>query len=305
MKDYFARYHPMANFLFYMGILGITMFVMDIVFMIESFVAGAIYLGFCFDLKKLKKALLIAMPIVLLSIILNPIFNHEGATILAYLRSGGPITLEAVTFGFVSGLMMATSIIWFASLNEVITTDKITYLFGKLLPAFALMISIALGFMPKFLKQMKMAGDGQRMLHQGEYEEVALSRDKRKVMDSKLKRGIALFSIMVTWALESSVETADSMSARGMGLRGRSQFTIFYFTNKDKLIIIFVVLSLGVIGLGIYSHTVYTYYYPVLAMNKIGAIQIALYGLYGIFTTCPLWISIFEEVRWKYYVQKM
>lgn len=43
-----------------------------------------------------------------------------------------------------------------------------------------------------------------------------------------------MLSILVTWALENAIETSDSMRSRGYGLKGRTAFSIYKFTKKDK-----------------------------------------------------------------------
>ncbi len=65
----------------------------------------------------------------------NPAFNHEGATILAYLPSGNPLTLEFIVYGLSAAVMMASVILWFSCYNAVMTSDKFVYLFGRVIPA--------------------------------------------------------------------------------------------------------------------------------------------------------------------------
>lgn len=45
-----------------------------------------------------KFNLLYMLPMMLVCALLNPAFNHEGATILTYLPSGNPLTLESVVY---------------------------------------------------------------------------------------------------------------------------------------------------------------------------------------------------------------
>ncbi len=41
-------------------------------------------------------------------------------------------------------------------------------------------------------------------------------------------------SILVTWALENAIDTADSMKDRGYVLPGRTAFSIYRFDRRDK-----------------------------------------------------------------------
>lgn len=42
-------------------------------------------------------------------------------------------------------------------------------------------------------------------------------------------------SIVVTWALENALDTADSMKSRGYGLPKRTAFSLFRFTLRDGI----------------------------------------------------------------------
>jgi energy-coupling factor transport system permease protein len=61
------------------------------------------------------------LPLLLITAILNPVFNHEGVTIIAYLRSGNPLTLESIIYGVAASLMLITVITWFSCYNAVMT----------------------------------------------------------------------------------------------------------------------------------------------------------------------------------------
>ena len=68
-------------------------------------------------------------PSALLAALVNLAFNHEGATILAYLPSGNPLTLESIAYGFAAAAMLAAVVLWFSCWNTVMTSDKLTHLF--------------------------------------------------------------------------------------------------------------------------------------------------------------------------------
>ena len=72
------------------------------------------------------------LPAILLTALINPIFNHEGVTILGYLPSGNPVTQESVIYGICAALMIVSVICHFSCYNEVMTSDKFIYIFGKI-----------------------------------------------------------------------------------------------------------------------------------------------------------------------------
>ena len=160
-----------------------------------------------------------------LAALVNPAFNHEGQTILTYLPSGNPLTLESMFYGVAAAVMLASVVLWFSSYNEVMTSDKFVYLFGRVIPALSLVLSMALRFIPKFKAQMQVVSEAQ----------ACIGRDtKNGSVFRRVSNAIKIFSIMVTWSLENAIETADSMRSRGYGLPGRTAFSIYRFDDRDK-----------------------------------------------------------------------
>ena len=226
MRRAFEDCHPIANLLFFAGVLTFSMSFLHPAALILTF-AGA--LGNAGLLKKRKnaKALLFLLPTLLLAAVLNPLFNHEGVTILMYLPDGNPLTREAIFYGFAAAGMLGAVILWFGSVNTVLTTEKLVYLFGRILPGFSLLLSMTLRFVPRFREQL--SRNAQAMS--------CVGRDLRDGnLLTKAKRGITLLSGLVTWALESAVQTADSMKARGYGLPHRGSFSLYRFTKRDAVI---------------------------------------------------------------------
>ncbi|MGN1230932.1 MAG: energy-coupling factor transporter transmembrane component T, partial [Anaerotignum sp.] len=152
-SDAFSGYHPLVNFLFFILVLGGTMVFMHPVSLCIS-LAGA--LRYSIYLNGWRRGSLLYLPmIVLATAILNPAFNHEGVTILTYLPSGNPLTLESIAYGIAAGGMLAAVILWFSCYTEVMTSDKFIYLFGRIIPALSLLLSMTLRFVPKYKAQFQ------------------------------------------------------------------------------------------------------------------------------------------------------
>lgn len=296
MKDSFSTYHPVVNFVFYIIILGISMFFMHPIFIIIS---GAGALSYVIYLKG-KKAIFvvsaIALPTFLLSAILNPLFSHQGVTILFYLKSGNPITLESIIYGIVSGIMIAIVILWFSSFNQVMTSDKFVYLFGKIIPAVSLLLSMILRFVPRFSEQFKKVS----------YSQKCIGRD---VSDGnifqKSKHSIKVISIMITWALENSVETADSMKSRGYGLRGRSNFHTYNFELRDIIVCLVMSVCFIWIVIGVITKQIFILYYPMYKVNDLSIYSVISYILYFILCFLPIILNIVEDIKWYYLKSKI
>ena len=102
------------------------------------------------------------LPMALMAALINPAFNHEGATLLAYLPSGNPLTLESIAYGFAAAAMLAAVVLWFSCYTAVMTSDKFVYLFGRVIPALSLVLSMTLRFVPKFKAQIQVVSEAQR-----------------------------------------------------------------------------------------------------------------------------------------------
>ena len=235
MRDSFSSYHPLVNLVFFAEVLGFAMFLLHPLCLAISLLCGLAYDLYLNGKKALGLCLKGILPMMVFTALLNPIFNHEGVTILTYLPSGNPLTLESILYGFAAAAMLAAVVLWFACFNAVITSDKFVYLFGRIIPALSLVLSMALRFVPRFLQQLKVVTRAQKCIGKDPTRGSLLHR-------ARCAGGI--LSTMISWALENGIDTADSMKSRGYGLPGRSAFSIYRFDKRDKQTMI-LLLALG------------------------------------------------------------
>lgn len=225
MRDSFSSCHPLVNLVFFAEVLGFAMFLLHPLCLIISLLCALAYDLYLNGKKALGLCLKGILPMMVFTALLNPIFNHEGATILTWLPSGNPLTLESILYGFAAAAMLAAVVLWFACFNAVITSDKFVYLFGRIIPALSLVLSMALRFVPRFLQQLKVVTRAQ----------TCIGKDPaRGSLLQRLRAAGGILSTMISWALENGIDTADSMKSRGYGLPGRSAFSIYRFDRRDR-----------------------------------------------------------------------
>ena len=222
--DTFAEYHPLINFIYFVMVIGIAMFYMHPVLLGLSLAGSLAYSIYLKGRKTVKVFLFGMLPACLLMMVINPLFSHEGATMLFYLKDGNPVTLESILYGVGSGIMLACVVSWFSVFHAVMTSDKFMYLFGKVIPAFSLLLSMCLRFVPRFTGQIKKVAQAPAV-HRQECQQ-------RKSMGTGGPWPENPFRYYYM-ALENSVETADSMKSRAYGLRGRTNFSIYRFDRRD------------------------------------------------------------------------
>ena len=290
MKDAFSTYHPVVNFIYFTLVLVFAMFLMHPVCLALSFIAAFTYSLRLNGRRVLRFNLKYMLPLMLLTALLNPLFNHQGMTVITYLGTGNPLTLESILYGLAAAAMLVTVIGWFSCYNAVMTSDKFIYLFGRIIPSLSLLFSMVLRFVPRFKAQLKTVSAAQR----------CIGRDTSTgTLRQRARHAIAIISIMTTWALENAIETADSMKARGYGLPGRTAFSIYHFERRDKQVLL-LILCLGVYVLigAIYGSLGFSYF-TALRYAPITPYSISVFIAYPLLLTLPLIIDRKEDARWK------
>ena len=290
-KDSFSTYHPIINFLYFLLVIMFSMIFMHPVCLGISLICSMTYSIYLGGRKSVGFNLKYMLPLLLITAVLNPVFNHEGITIITYLSSGNPLTLESIIYGIAAAVMLITVIAWFSCYNAVMTSDKFVYLFGRIIPALSLIFSMTLRFVPRFTAQMKVVSNAQK----------CVGRDvSNGSLIQRAKHGLTILSIMVTWALESAIETADSMKSRGYGLKGRTAFSIYRFDKRDRSMLIFLLLCALHIILGSVFDGLTWVYYPRLKGAFLSPYTLSLYLVYLLLSIMPVILNLREDRKWKY-----
>lgn len=296
MRDSFSEYHPFINLIYFAFTISFSLVLTHPLAQGISLVCAVIYAVSINGKKSVIFLLKYCLPMVLLTAFINPAFNHEGATTLLYFPNGNPLTLESILYGFSAGVMIITTLMWFSSFNRVMTTDKFIYLFGKVIPALSLVLSMSLRFVPKFKSQMQTVTEAQR----------SIGRDvSNGSLFERTKTAIHIFSIMITWSLENAIETADSMKSRGYGLKGRTAFSIYRFEERDK----YALIWLSFCGLFIIAGTLLNAfgfrYFPDIRYAAFDMTTIPFYCVYSALCITPVILNFKEEKKWKISVSEM
>ncbi len=288
-KDNFGTYHPIINFTYFCAVILFSMIFLHPVLMGISFTAAFAYSVFLNGKGAIKFNLAFVMPMMLVAAIVNPLFNHSGMTILYYFRDN-PITLESIVYGLATGLLFGSVIIWFSCYNAVITSDKFIYIFGKIIPAMSLVFAMILRFIPKFKAQIKIVSNGQK----------CIGRDiTNGNLNQRIGHGIKIVSIMITWALENGIDTADSMRARGYGLPGRTSFSIFRVDSRDKIMGVVAVVILLVFAFAAGSGKNAIQFFPYIKMSELSPVGILGYLTYSMLCFGPLIIDWVDQLKWR------
>lgn len=312
MTDEFSRYHPVVNLIFYLLVLGTTMFQMSVGLVFISLFSAVVYY---FMLKKTEglKYCAVVVGIIIVSAIINPLFSHKGGTLLFYLFTGNPVTLESIIYGLISAIIIGAMLLWFSTFNQVMGVERFLGAIGKVLPNVSLLITMIMRFIPQYTRHQRKVsmvnkvnkrnyGEKINLLNREKTEKEnvieARKRQKKKngidkIIDS-IKEGSRTFSITTTWALENSIYTADSMKSRGFGTGRRTNYSNYKFQKRDYLLMGWLVILWLVVVFSLEREKVYTYYYPFIQVKN----NVVVYLIYGLLCLTPVLINVKEEIRW-------
>ena len=283
----FSKYHPAVCLLYFAFAIGCAMFLLHPVCLVLSFACA---FGYSITLLGKKALRFYLLPLMLLTALANPLFSHEGVTVLTYFPNGNPLTMESILFGFSAAFMLVTVATWFSCFNKVMTGDKLVYLFGRVLPSLSLILSMALRFVPRFAAQAKAIAAAQK----------CIGRDiSSGNIVQRAKHGIKILSILITWALENAIDTADSMKSRGYGLPGRSAFSIYRIETRDIAVLLFLLICGSLVIIGVAAGQLEFHFYPMIGGSKFNVWQAGLFAIYFALCGLPLWAGGREAAQWK------
>ena len=289
----FENLNPITIMIYYLAVVTVSMFTMNPVLHAIAFTGGI--LQFCFTVpgKKGRSHLFYLLTGLILAFI-RPVFSHNGATVL-FVVNDNPITKESFIFGANAAVMVVGVLYLFRVFSDVMTSDRLLYLFGRFSPKTALVLSMGLRYIPRLRRQHRLIAQAQTA--------TGINKDDNAI--DRMKAGLNVFWATVGWGLENGIITADSMAARGYGQGRRTQFSLFRYKITDAVLtVIFVILMIPVVtalATGEYD----TVFYPLFSVSKPGPAGTAGYICYGILLLIPLIIKISENIRWKYLMSKI
>lgn len=284
MNGFFNRLHPWTQVCYFALVLIVTMLCRHPVVLGLSFLMGAalsLHLG---GTRAVRTNLVVTLPVLVLTALMNPLFSHEGATILRWLPWGNPLPLESLVYGGVSALMLGASVCWFYSFGLVFTTDRLMCVLGSALPSLSMVLAMTLRFVPLFIRRFKVTWQAQKALGG---------------TTNTIKLAGTVLSCTLGWALENAGTAAGSMRCRGCGLPGRTAYSSFRFTRRDLIFSAAAALGGLLIAVSGLMGGLSFRYYPVISGDLSS--PAAWLGWVGcaILCLCPLGADILEERRWK------
>ena len=148
--------------------------------------------------------------VIALSALFNAATVHLGDTVLLRLPSGlpilgGPITLEALAFGVINGLVLTGIFAAFTTFNQALPIRSLMRLIPRAFYPVAVVVSIAVTFVPTTLRQFQQIREAQAV---------------RGHRVRGLRGWLPLFMPLLVGGLERALQLAEAMTARGFASVG-------------------------------------------------------------------------------------
>jgi len=156
----------------------------------------------------------IAILLVVFSALFNAAISHFGETIMFRLPNslpliGGPITLEALVYGAINGMVLFGIFYTFMIMNQALSIRRLIRIVPKAFYPVAIVTSIAITFVPNTVRQFHQIREAQAI------------RGHRL---QGLRDWLPLLMPLLIGGVERALSLAESMSARGLaqGHEGRN-----------------------------------------------------------------------------------
>lgn len=283
----FDAMHPAVPALYACITLGLTMAALHPVLVAISCAGAFAYIACVRGLRSAVCALRWQIPVMLVIALVNPLFVRMGSTVVLELF-GRPVFLESLLYGLAMAGMFVASVQWFAACSHMLTHDKVLALFGSAAPVVALMISMTMRLVPRFLRQ------GCTIAVVQDVARSCFVADGRAGLPARVADRLRQSSVLMGWAMEDSLETADAMRARGWGARRRrTTYVPYRFTLCDAAAIVLLVLGGAAVAWVAWRVTAPFAFYPQMS-------PITLwwgYGAYAAWMLVPALLHIYETRR--------
>lgn len=283
----FSEYNPSVTALWFLSVALFSMFCKRPETALISYLSAISFFTVKNRGESIKTHVFFAVFIAVLSLA-NPIFNHRGETVL-FVANDNPITLEALIYGINSAFSIAGTLCWFRCFSQIMTSDRLMHITGRLSPKLSLVFSMCVRFLPLMKRQSEKIKDTQKTL--GIYGDGTFAE--------KVAGNMRVFSSLATWSLENSIVTADSMTARGYGISRRTHYTDFSMTLSDRLLLAVTVLLSALCTASAVNKGFEVQFYPSFSTGRYGFFTVLGNASFAVLSFIPLIAEIWSEIKWK------
>ncbi|MGE5327932.1 MAG: energy-coupling factor transporter transmembrane component T [Deltaproteobacteria bacterium] len=228
MKDFFKSFNTLA-LIIYLTCMLIFVSVTNNPAVQIIFFGSICLLIMSADRKAIKNALILAAFIGIPIMLINPIVNSRGATVLFRLTEVPvfgdiKITLECLIFALVLMLKLVNTVLLFVFLNICVEADKIFNLISFAAPRSAVTAALTAKMIPSMMESTKRIAEVQMTR--------GVQLDSKNIF-KRIKAGWPFIKILLFSSLEGSMQTAEALESKGYGAAKRRRHYDESFGLKD------------------------------------------------------------------------
>lgn len=277
--DRFSKFHPAVCLLFFIFVIAVTLVYINPVHSAASLVCALLYSLRLLGVRRTASQLKFAMPVIILAAVFNMLFCRYGQAVL-FTIADVAFSLEPLVYGACIGVMLCAVIVWFSAYSEIITSEKFTALFGRFAPNLVLTFSTSLRFLPLMIKTASDLKEAQQGIG-----------NETKGLKNTMRR----FSALVSISLEQSIETAQTMRARGFK-KGMRHYSPYKFRSADA---VFIVISAVLCAVQVYAMVRGAFDFEYYDNLRISGVNIPVLVLWLVLCLMPLVTDLSEDIRWR------
>lgn len=286
--DSFSKLHPVTKSAFFICAFVLTLTGANPLISAISLCSVLLYLAVTTG-RAFFASLRFAVVAIAVVAAFNMLFAHYGTTVLFTVKNT-EFTLQALLYGVHQGLVLSSVMLWFRVLSYCQDSAQTAYLL-RFAPRTALLFSMVLGFLPRFNTKLRDIRDAQAGLC------VTHGQSKKERFKSALQN----LSALVTYSLESSVITADSMTAKGYNSRAVSP-SRYKMTARDITVTAVIIGCFAYVLYAKIAHRIVFVFEPDTYFESNDILAIVLFC---ILMLLPAAAEIWEVLLWKRAVSKM
>lgn len=284
-RSFFYRLKTATMLILLLAVSLVTMLRVHPVVSLLSMCSGALSLLLYGGRGELRALLRFCLPVGLLLILFNLVFNRNGVTVLFFVGDAA-VTLESVLYALFTAFAFCGAVLWFSFFCAFLDSDRVYRLFARFSKGLAVIFSLSLALVPKILEK---------------YEEIKLQERAETDKKHRFTQNILQLSALFSWVLEDSFETAVSMKARGALLKEKRQ------TQKQKATvadILLWILCVACVAIMFFSPPMLAEIYPKFRQEAYLQNNISYIPLFLLYFS-PVIFKIWEVTKWKFIARKI
>ena len=271
----FEEDHPLINFIYFAAAICFASAFSHPLFVGIGFACALICCARCRGRRGLALGLLL-LPATALWTLWYASFHHFGVTVLGTNSVGNRITLESIVSGLIIGVRAATVILLASAFIAVFTTDKVTYLTGRISPRLSLYLAILFRWLPE------------------------TRRSGRRIREARKGIGLAhhplqIISATMTQMMERFGTLSESMRARGYGLKGRTAYALYRFGGRERIIVLILCAAVIATASGAALGHMSALYNPQIMIGPVSPLTLIFAVIYAAFLLFPVIPELFRR----------